>query len=571
MTFWDGFCPSGGLVVWQGNRLGPCFLDLLLSCAHAALAVLSVFYAGLRRTPQRRDHQLLLLLPGTWRTHLRKACCCLLLLAPAAQLVVSQLVLSKPLAPSAAMLVGATLLAWTLHLAYLATLSNPLPRDRRRAGEVPVSTTVALCGVCIALRVSALFSLPGTDRGPPLSLRSELYASVASALSCAFYLVAAVRFSSTAGATPLRRTGRESPSAQSYVRLADTDDDAGQLGTAEDANWLSLLGFWWAGRLMRRGYRGRLHDTDDLHALPVALRPEEVVSRMRRRVSADNASLLTVFHRCFGVQYYAVGLLKLLVDVLAFASPVLLNRLVVFLEEGPGDAPWWSGYAYASGLAVACLVGALASTHYAYLVSRVGLKARVVVVALVYQKTLSVDSARLHEGSAEAVNLVTTDAERVVNGFTSLHEAWSLPLQVSLALYLLWAQVGLSFLAGLLLAVLLVPVNHLVALKIVSLSRDMMAWKDARIRLMSEVLWGMRMIKMHSWEPLFQARVSQIRDAELGFLRKRKYLDALCVFFWVTTPVLVSVLTFVTYVLLGHPLTAAKVSTQLPLVAIGFI
>ena len=42
------------------------------------------------------------------------------------------------------------------------------------------------------------------------------------------------------------------------------------------------------------------------------------------------------------------------------------------------------------------------------------------------------------------------------------------------------------------------------------------------------------------------------------FLLGRKYLDALCVYLWATTPVLISVLTFVTFVLLGNTLTAAK-------------
>ena len=49
------------------------------------------------------------------------------------------------------------------------------------------------------------------------------------------------------------------------------------------------------------------------------------------------------------------------------------------------------------------------------------------------------------------------------------------------------------------------------------------------------------------------------RQKELKSLRGRKYLDALCVYFWATTPVLISILTFTTYVALGHRLTAAKV------------
>ena len=52
---------------------------------------------------------------------------------------------------------------------------------------------------------------------------------------------------------------------------------------------------------------------------------------------------------------------------------------------------------------------------------------------------------------------------------------------------------------------------------------------------------------------------SFFRALELASLKGRKYLDALCVYFWATTPVLISILTFATYAALGHSLTAAKV------------
>jgi len=76
---------------------------------------------------------------------------------------------------------------------------------------------------------------------------------------------------------------------------------------------------------------------------------------------------------------------------------------------------------------------------------------------------------------------------------------------------------------------------------------------------MNEILYGIRVIKMYTWEDHFKKRVGKLRDAELTSLKGRKYLDALCVFFWATTPVLISILTFTTYALMGHVLTAAKV------------
>ena len=80
---------------------------------------------------------------------------------------------------------------------------------------------------------------------------------------------------------------------------------------------------------------------------------------------------------------------------------------------------------------------------------------------------------------------------------------------------------------------------------------------------MNEILYGIRVIKFYAWEQHFTKRVEKLRLAEVRSLKWRKYLDALCVYFWATTPVLISILTFMTYSLLGNPLTAAKVSVYL--------
>lgn len=552
MVTWNQLCGED-FVIWKGSHFGRCFLHLLFVVTHSLLAVTSGFYVGLRKTPVR-DQQLLLLLPATLRTRLRKACCTVLLISPVAFLVLSQMILGEQLSPLAYVSLCSVVTCWLVHFFYLQTLSNPLSIDRRSLGELPVVLLVLLCGITTVLQISALLTDP-----PSTSRRGELYSLVASAVAAAFYLVCAVRLSSTSS-TPRRDT--ETDAAHSYVRFV-VGDDVSALGTAEECNCLSRLTFWWAGRLMRRGYRGQLNDPEDLHELPLALRPEEVALHVQKE-SPGATSLVHLLFRCFGAEYCVVGTLKLGADALLFAGPILLNKLVLYLEERTGRA--WEGYVYATALAVACLLGTLLSTHYNYGVARVGLKVRAAIVALVYGKTVSIQ-VRALKGSAggKATNLMTTDTDRIANVCPSFHEAWSLPVQVAVTLFLLYQQVGVAFLAGLAIAVLLVPVNRWLALRIGALSEAMMSEKDARIRLVSEILRGMRMIKMQAWESLFGSRVVRVRNRELGYLRQRKYLDAVCVFFWVTTPVLVSVLTFVTYALLGHKLTAAKVFTCLAL------
>jgi hypothetical protein len=58
-------------------------------------------------------------------------------------------------------------------------------------------------------------------------------------------------------------------------------------------------------------------------------------------------------------------------------------------------------------------------------------------------------------------------------------------------------------------------------------------------------------------------QVEEPRARELQALAVRKYLDALCVYFWAATSLLMSVLTFALFVLLGHTLTA-EVGRQRP-------
>nr|CAD7568275.1 unnamed protein product [Timema californicum] len=204
-------------------------------------------------------------------------------------------------------------------------------------------------------------------------------------------------------------------------------------------------------------------------------------------------------------------------------GPLLLNRLVTFIENKNERIEY--GYAYAAGL---------------------------------FGVTLLSDIG-------EVMNFMSTDTDRIVNSCPSFHALWSIPFQIAVTLYLLYNQVGLAFLTGVGFTLILIPINKFVATKIGELSTKMMSSKDERVKLVAEVLQGIRAIKFHVWEEHFLHKINLIRDKELKYLRGRKYLDAICVYFWATTPVLISILTFTTYVLMGNKLTAATVFTSMAL------
>jgi ATP-binding cassette, subfamily C (CFTR/MRP), member 10 len=171
-------------------------------------------------------------------------------------------------------------------------------------------------------------------------------------------------------------------------------------------------------------------------------------------------------------------------------------------------------------------------------------------------------------GTGRIQTLMSVDADKVLGLFIGFHELWSLPFQIGLALYLLYVQVHFAFLAGLILVLLIIPLNRLLATGIQRASVSMMAAKDQRIAVIGELLKGIKVIKASGWEHAFASRVDIFRKKELHSLAVRKYLDAVCVYLWAATSLLFSLGTFGLFVLLGEQLTAQTVFTSLALFSV---
>ena len=77
---------------------------------------------------------------------------------------------------------------------------------------------------------------------------------------------------------------------------------------------------------------------------------------------------------------------------------------------------------------------------------------------------------------------------------------------------------------------------------------------------MNEILSGIRVIKFYAWESHFTERIQQLREKELGGMSRRRRVHTVDDFCSALVPVLVSIVLFTSYTLLGHQLSAAKVS-----------
>ncbi|KAJ1148481.1 hypothetical protein NDU88_001316 [Pleurodeles waltl] len=362
--------------------------------------------------------------------------------------------------------------------------------------------------------------------------------------------------------------------------------------------WFSRLFFLWMTPLLKLGYKKVLKQPDELYRLPYNLQTQTVRKRFNASWKKKNATLkkltgfltqdgcssrlgskndasgsglphgksdiqkevhlFSVLHSTFGLRFYSLGIVRLSASFMVFAGPLLLSRFVKFIETY--QEPLSYGILYTFGLFASSFLGALLRNTFDFEVHKVKLMVRAVAVSTIYRKAVRANSSNLSRFSTgEVVNFISSDSEQLAGYCLAFHEVWVLPTEFAITFCLLYHQVGLASLAGLGLTLLLVPLNKWIAARVMKNDCDLMEHKDARLKLMTEILRGIQVIKFYAWEKHFADKVKTIREKELRMLTTMKYLDAVCIFLWDALPLLLGVMIFTIYVLLGHQLSAATV------------
>ncbi|KAK2714333.1 hypothetical protein QYM36_008785, partial [Artemia franciscana] len=159
------------------------------------------------------------------------------------------------------------------------------------------------------------------------------------------------------------------------------------------------------------------------------------------------------------------------------------------------------------------------------------------------------NTARRDTTVGEIVNLMAVDTQRLMEMSLYLNLLWSAPFQIAIALYFLYETLGPSIFAGLGVMIMLIPINGFIATKTRALQLQQMQNKDKRVKLINEILNGMKVLKLYAWEPSFQAQVEDIRQKEVKVLKKAAFLSATTTMLWTCAPFMVALATFSVYVL----------------------
>ncbi|KXN89182.1 Multidrug resistance-associated protein 1 [Leucoagaricus sp. SymC.cos] len=228
------------------------------------------------------------------------------------------------------------------------------------------------------------------------------------------------------------------------------------------------------------------------------------------------------------------------------------------------------GIGYGIGLAVALFlmqeIASLMTNHYMQTSFTNGLLIRSGIIGAVFRKSLRLSGrARIDHGVGKITTIISADASRLdrFSGFG--HNLYVSPIQLIIGIGLLLGNLGYSALVGLGVLLLAFPIQISLVKVMFTQRKKGVRITDTRIRLTTEVLQGIRLIKYYAWESFYIHQIGDLRRREISAVRKQAIARSLLISMVTFIPVLAAILSFITYALSGHDLNIAIIFTSLQL------
>ncbi|KAG0212463.1 Multidrug resistance-associated protein 1 [Mortierella sp. NVP41] len=276
---------------------------------------------------------------------------------------------------------------------------------------------------------------------------------------------------------------------------------------------------------------------------------------------------------------YVPGLVLIRVArVLAnFAVPAILSLLLTYFQDIQEQRPSYdtdttvpsendngdrsngdTSLEYGLFLVLAMFIAGLANvillaSSRQYCIER-GLEVRSALISMVYRKSLRLSAgARRLSTTGQILNHASVDADNWGEGGLFLTMWISVPLEIISALFLLYKTIGWSAWVGLLTMMSMSPMQIWRAKIFNKLQQQKCEQTDERIRVITEILSAIKIVKLYAWEKPFLNRILNVRNRELGVLSRIGAMDGVMSIVYTSSPLIICLVTLSVYATWGGP------------------
>ncbi|KAI2110795.1 Transporter of the ATP-binding cassette (ABC) [Ophidiomyces ophidiicola] len=353
------------------------------------------------------------------------------------------------------------------------------------------------------------------------------------------------------------------------------------------ASILSLLSFSWMDSMIWQGYNKSM-EMSDVWNLKPSYQAAAVIMSFRRAKSTSKLAwrLFRFFDRTLLIQ----GIWTIFAGLFTFLPTWLLKLILEYVED-PEGTPRNAAWFYVMLMFVCGLIQAVGDGQSLWLGRELSVKFRAIIIGELYAKALRRKAGAAVSGLADEeeeseqkkkskaskkknkkntqedetetdadgdselsanigkiINLMAIDSFKVSEICAYLHYLWaSVPVQIIVAIILLYKIIGFSSFAGIILMLLIAPFNMFIASQFRHVQNSILAATDSRIHATNEALQNIRIIKYFAWEQRFEEIINEKRKVELKYLRRRYVLWSVAATVWYGTPFIITFATFFIY------------------------
>uniref|UniRef100_A0A182M8V5 Uncharacterized protein n=1 Tax=Anopheles culicifacies TaxID=139723 RepID=A0A182M8V5_9DIPT len=310
-----------------------------------------------------------------------------------------------------------------------------------------------------------------------------------------------------------------------------------QTNPVQNASFLSKRSFWWLREMFNYGQRREITEEKLYATLPehsshgLAETFERLWSEEVER-GPDKASFGRVYWRAFGKETLTWGMLFSAFETAnRVAQPLLLGELVSYFTPNQDTISERDAYLYAIGVITCSLLSVLKLSR----------------------STTAGDGL-----NGKIINLLSNDVGKFDIALCFIHDLWKGPMEAILLGYFIYREIGFSGLLGMAFLLSFIPLQAWVGKKTATYRMKAAKRTDLRVRFMNEIIQGIQVIKMYTWESSFAKMIETIRRKEIQAIRGGAYVRATLISFFAVSRVSIFI-SLLSYTVTENIITAKKV------------
>ncbi|XP_032455224.1 multidrug resistance-associated protein 4-like isoform X1 [Nasonia vitripennis] len=289
------------------------------------------------------------------------------------------------------------------------------------------------------------------------------------------------------------------------------------------SNFFSKLFFWWLKDLFLHGRKHSIVESDLYDTLPEHL-SETVCNELEKSwneelsmaaAESEKPRFWNAIIRTYRQELFKWSLLSLACTIAKILVPLVLEQILLYFHPASTTSAS-EAYFYVTAMVFLLLTETITWWHTNNLIV-LGMKMRIACTSLVYRKMMRLSCSSIGgSSSGRIMNLMSNDVGYFEMLVMFTPDLVIVPLELIVTTLILWRYVGYAAVVGIALMILQIFPTQAIIYKLTRKFRAKLKNRmDQRVSRISEVIDGIRAIKMFVWEKYFEKLVYLHRRREI--------------------------------------------------------